>query len=64
MTPDNDIRPKWLTVAQLKSVLADLPDNYTLMPNRVGNLTVCSTDLEYRGFIDFLSEGCYEGELP
>lgn len=63
MTPENDIRPKWLTVAQLKRVLADLPSNFTLIPNAVGNMTVGDKDLAYKGFIDFLSEGNYEGEL-
>jgi len=62
MTPDNDIRPKWLTVAQLKRVLAELPDDYTLIANQVGNLRVGDKELEYKGFIDFLSEGCYEAD--
>lgn len=56
------VGPKWLTVAQLKRVLAELPEDYTISVNTVGNLRVGDKDLNYKGFIDFLSEGCYEAD--
>jgi hypothetical protein len=63
MTPEDDIAPKWLTVAQLRRVLATLPDDFTVMPNRVGNLRVGDKDLVYKGYIDFLFEGSFDENL-
>lgn len=62
MHPPDDIAPKWLTVAQLRRVLAELPDDYTLFPNKVGNLRVGDKDLIYKGFINFLFDGEFEPE--
>jgi len=61
-SPDS-VRPKWLTVAQLKRVLATMPDDLQLIPNIVGNLAVCREDVipcrlgEHIGHIDFLNDG-------
>lgn len=71
MTPKGEIRPKWLTKAQLVKVLQDLPDDACLMPNAVGNLAVVlgenidayAQDQEKHridGYIDFQFEGVYE----
>ena len=48
---------KWLTVAQLRKVLSELPDNALVQPNAVGNLMVNADDGRYLGFIDFLFDG-------
>lgn len=56
------IRPKWLTVAQLRRVLAEMPDDYELICNaNTMNLAVYrpvdKDHAEYVGFIDFMLEG-------
>ena len=67
MHPPDEIRPKWLTVAQLRRVLGTLPDEWALVVNGVGNLAVYRRaeedgPSEFAGFIDFLFDGEYEGE--
>ena len=70
MHPPNDVRPKWLTVAQLRRVLMSMPDDLQLIPNSVGNIAVCREDVtiqrlgEYVGYIDFLGEGEYVENRP
>ena len=46
---------RWMTVAQLRSILDDLQNDDLLYPNRVGNLSVVR-NAEQVGFIDFSDE--------
>lgn len=51
---------KYLTIAQLKSCLEQLPDTNLIAVNRVGNLTIYDPDRAYVAFIDFLFNGKIE----
>ncbi len=44
-----------LTAGKLKAVLADMPDDYELIMNGLGNITVYGPPGEssYKGYIDF-----------
>ena len=46
---------RWITVKQLKQILAKLNDNAILYPNHVGNLSVIK-GLENLGYIDIAEE--------
>lgn len=65
MTPENSIRPKFLTVAQLKRVLSDMQGDTVLTVNTVGNLAAYEASAtqgvwNFVGYIDFLHEGSFE----
>lgn len=49
---------RWMPVQRMREILSVLQDDDVLVPNRVGNLTVCRSghDQESIGFIDFHSE--------
>lgn len=46
---------RWMTVARMRSILSQLPDDANLIPNRAGNLSV-SQNGECLGWIDFNEE--------
>lgn len=47
---------RWLTVGQLKQILDQLGDDDIVVPNRVGNLSVCDNEGRTLGYIDFQEE--------
>ena len=47
---------RWLTVAQMKEILSQLDDDDIVVPNRVGNLSVCDNESRVLGYIDFQEE--------
>ena len=53
---------KRLTVTQLMDVLSKIPSAWHVEVNAVGNLMVSDEEASYKGFIDFLCAGTYEGE--
>lgn len=49
---------KWLTAARLIELLATLPSESRVMPNRVGNLLVLAPDgASSLAFVDFAGDG-------
>jgi len=56
--------PKYLTVKQLKEVLEQIPEDYLILPNRVGNLAVYKgsklEEAEFAGYVSFICDGEYE----
>jgi len=49
---------KWLTVARLTELLAELPQDNRVMTNAVGNLLVLSADGTHSiSFVDFVCDG-------
>lgn len=56
--------PNYLTVKQLKEVLEQIPEDYIVLANRVGNLAVYKGDSfkegEFVGYVDFILDGSYE----
>jgi len=47
---------RWMTVRKLKEIMDQLDDDYIVVPNRVGNLSVRNNDDLAIGFIDFNEE--------
>ncbi len=47
---------RWLTVEQMKQILDQLDDDDIVVPNRVGNLSVCDSEGGQTGYIDFAVE--------
>lgn len=55
---------KWLSVGKLKAILSNLPDNYELQVNAMGNILVEGKEVGigeeefsfYAGYIDFSTE--------
>lgn len=46
---------KSITISQLLDGVYDLPMNYTVICNQVGNLSVLDKNEEFVGFIDFMT---------
>lgn len=53
---------KYLPVATLRALLADLPDDALIGPNAMFNLAVLGADKGYLGYIDFAGDGHTELE--
>ena len=51
---------RWMTVKKLKEILKDMPDEWEIAPNKVGNLSVYSSKefiySTFKGYIDFNEE--------
>jgi len=56
--------PSYLTVKQLKATLEQVPEDYLILPNRVGNLAVYKgsklEEAEFAGYVSFICDGEYE----
>ena len=52
---------KYITVKQMKEILNQLEDDWELLPNNVGNLSIFTTESESKGFID-IGEEVYQKE--
>ena len=50
---------RYITVGKLKNILNQLEDDWEILPNGVGNLSVFTTKSEPKGFID-IAEEVYE----
>ena len=60
MIIDHNVEFKFLPVSTLKSLLSEIPDDFIIWPNAVGNLSVFrrnDDDFDYVGIIDFLGDG-------
>ena len=60
---ESGIRGKFLTVAQLRRVLARLPDDVCLSANGTGNIVVTNHNGRHVGHIDFLHDGEFNSAL-
>ena len=52
---------KYITVKQMKEILNQLEDEWELLPNSVGNLSIFTAESESKGFID-IGEEVYQKE--
>jgi len=54
---------KFITVKQMKVVLSKLNDDYQLVANAVGNISIYDKNGNYLGFIDLLNAKLGTGDI-
>lgn len=52
----NGFSAKTITVEQLRDILKEIPDDYNLMPNGSGNISVLTSRNKFIGNIDIVQE--------